>query len=798
MEDFISSAFKISIQPKQNFHYRYLSELKETHGVITGRPHPGVPNLQPQKQNRSQKSVPVDIWPTVTLQLPSEANFDENGNKREFYVLCSLHSCNGSEAFSLSPFLLMAKGTTEANHNFIFCKMNENEDPLQRIWELRDYVIVRIETGNKKNSKVFSNYKQSFEKKRSHYNSLKLPMEIDELLGTLDIDKVESLKRSGTLNVCLGFTVFEKIIATNSYRLYKNTTYSDNIYHGDDLCISKLCNLKGSVTGGLDVTFLMNGNSGHKYNVHMTLYDKTSSQLIWKEVQQIQEKNIHKNCAYSFILPKGPVIEDVDEFKVALEVVVDNSTYKSQPIPFCYVNNKNEDIPPRKRARKEETTDEEVNFTPEEIAEVLLQVLDKHNSEQEMPTNISAQNATVVGTNVLPSVNIELPICENFNENNSQVIWEYSIPLESLQDNNISSSMPIHLNSQYNNPSATSTAGVQQDWETSSTEDLIQLISTLPQPTIPIENPISSKEDNDNSYISRDRIILISTDLTNPDDNIPKNVPQKMTELKKHCASNISSHNGKIMKRASYVIQQIDKYSGNTIFHEAIMDDTTLLTLYRQMKINSKKDQVLKARNKFRQNLLHYACWMNRAKAIKPLVFMGCGLHEQDLNGCTPLHIAIKFDHKECISKFQLVLETPNEYPKNIQNMLVEMFQVHDDLGRTVLHAAVVAELRDLFESMLKFCKLHKVEAWNYGLLSNGDTVVHLIAKNSVVILAPLVREYIPGYLNLENYAGETVQDIPDLTMEVRQALLIPDVFKEALNEVDELDEYLSDEDEFD
>lgn len=158
----------VEIQPKQNFHFRYESEIERqgnSHGILKGQ------------QGR---------YPKIELRLPEEKKYSE------FFVLCSLHSFENTKI--LSPHLLMPNGITELNYGFIFEPMQMAEDnPMKRVFELRDYVIVRLKKAM---------YNNSFTNKRAAYERLQLPtLVFEELLGPLNLDNPRQVKDSAKLNV---------------------------------------------------------------------------------------------------------------------------------------------------------------------------------------------------------------------------------------------------------------------------------------------------------------------------------------------------------------------------------------------------------------------------------------------------------------------------------------------------------------------------------------------------------------------------------------------------------------------
>ncbi len=46
--------------------------------------------------------------------------------------------------------------------------------------------------------------------------------------------------------------------------------------------------------------------------------------------------------------------------------------------------------------------------------------------------------------------------------------------------------------------------------------------------------------------------------------------------------------------------------------------------------------------------LLHHACYYGHIQAVKKLIELGANVNASDINGATPMHIAIRRGHTEC------------------------------------------------------------------------------------------------------------------------------------------------------
>ncbi|XP_058981684.1 nuclear factor NF-kappa-B p110 subunit-like [Musca domestica] len=214
---------------------------------------------------------------------------------------------------------------------------------------------------------------------------------------------------------------------------------------------------------------------------------------------------------------------------------------------------------------------------------------------------------------------------------------------------------------------------------------------------------------------------------------------------------------------------------GNTIFHDAVLNASTLLALCNGVKKSTHKDQVLKARNKLRHNLLHHACLHDKSEAIRPLVGMGIALHELDQSGNTPLHLAIVNRRSDCILQIQQLLQKYDAYDEKVLASMVKMTKVYNRQGYTVLHLALLENLPELLGVILEFCQQKQIDVTEYEVLGSGDSLRKLALKTKASTeILKVLEEYVPNYLLIENYAGDTAaatDEIEEISDEMEMKL---------------------------
>lgn len=143
--------------------------------------------------------------------------------------------------------------------------------------------------------------------------------------------------------------------------------------------------------------------------------------------------------------------------------------------------------------------------------------------------------------------------------------------------------------------------------------------------------------------------------------------------------------------------------------------------------------------------------------------------NEKDINGNTPLHIFLdkapmiekllkngadpNVKNDFGVSPYQMMLEEDriSQYPKVLQQMLAFNADLGaaNHLGQTVLHVAARLEMSDTFNSVIDSVEL-KVKD------SNGNNVLHALARTQNVSMILKVIEKAPELLHDENINGRT------------------------------------------
>lgn len=205
--------------------------------------------------------------------------------------------------------------------------------------------------------------------------------------------------------------------------------------------------------------------------------------------------------------------------------------------------------------------------------------------------------------------------------------------------------------------------------------------------------------------------------------------------------------------------------------HHAHLEAQELSSMYEVMH-NFFGEMISRGRNAQRENLLHYICRQNQYNLIESLFVQGCRLDEQDLQGRTPVHVAIERGHHECLLTFVEILRNYSSYNKDLQNGLRRTFQVYNNRGHTILHEAVLKNLKHVVREMLTFCSNIDITLAQNLVLGNGDSLLHLAVRENLLGMAEIVCDLFPELVNCSNYADILPLDIPSsITQGMNQLL---------------------------
>ncbi|XP_013100928.1 E3 ubiquitin-protein ligase HACE1 [Stomoxys calcitrans] len=182
-------------------------------------------------------------------------------------------------------------------------------------------------------------------------------------------------------------------------------------------------------------------------------------------------------------------------------------------------------------------------------------------------------------------------------------------------------------------------------------------------------------------------------------------------------------------------------------------------------------DALMQGRNAQRENLLHYVCRRNQYELFIPLVRQGYHLYEQDIEGRTPIHVAIERSHHECLLSFRKLLQHYDTLHESIQKDLCRTFRPYNDNGYTIIHEAVRRNMQDLVKDILNFCLQNNVQIIDMEVLGCGDSLLHIVVKKNLIEMAKIVCNALPDLKFYENYAGIMPMDLCCITKEMREVL---------------------------
>lgn len=191
---------------------------------------------------------------------------------------------------------------------------------------------------------------------------------------------------------------------------------------------------------------------------------------------------------------------------------------------------------------------------------------------------------------------------------------------------------------------------------------------------------------------------------------------------------------------------------GNSIFHDMVAENE-YTELLKWSKNRNFEDLVITSTNNDGENLLHLACRLKKSDVIHSMVSRGYSIIAQDINGNTPLHVAIIYESSECVDKFQKLFEHMINCPHSIEKFQ-KLFKMYDSRGRTVLHLAVLYNLENLVDVMLKCYESMEIDVFEYEVLGNGYNILHLAKTAKLGNMVNLIMKRLPNACDYTDYAG--------------------------------------------
>lgn len=195
------------------------------------------------------------------------------------------------------------------------------------------------------------------------------------------------------------------------------------------------------------------------------------------------------------------------------------------------------------------------------------------------------------------------------------------------------------------------------------------------------------------------------------------------------------------------------------------------------------KRKMSSAENENNQNILHCAIiYDDDIRIIKKLIEAGCSVTKQDDQGRTPIHLAMMYKRKCCVSffneEFQRIIAYKENHNKDEKEIFLnelklvlnseeikictekclenykKFFEIYNHDGYTILHLAIKLGYIDFVSTMLDFAKMFEINVLDHELLGSGDSILQVALKHSKNDIANIILEKIPESINYPNYSG--------------------------------------------
>ncbi|EDW42933.1 nuclear factor NF-kappa-B p110 subunit [Drosophila sechellia] len=212
--------------------------------------------------------------------------------------------------------------------------------------------------------------------------------------------------------------------------------------------------------------------------------------------------------------------------------------------------------------------------------------------------------------------------------------------------------------------------------------------------------------------------------------------------------------------------------NNDTLLHEVISQKKDTLKLAIQtiqvMNYFKLRELVNSALNADRDSPLHVACQQDRAHYIRPLLGMGCNPNQKNNAGNTPLHVAVKEEHLNCVESFL----------NGVPTVKLDLSLTNDD-GLTPLHMAIRQNKYDVAKKLIS----HDRTSISVANTLDGNNALHMaVLEQSVELLVLILdaqNENLTDILQAQNAAGHTPLELAELKANERVVQLLRKVYSE-------------------
>lgn len=198
--------------------------------------------------------------------------------------------------------------------------------------------------------------------------------------------------------------------------------------------------------------------------------------------------------------------------------------------------------------------------------------------------------------------------------------------------------------------------------------------------------------------------------------------------------------------------------NNDTLLHEVISyrkDNLKLaiktIQVMNHFKLNELADNALNADG---DSALHAACQQDRAHYIRPLLGLGCSPNQQNHVGNTPLHLAVKEEHLNCVDSFL------NGAPIRAGVIELDLTLKNDD-GLTPLHMAIRQNKYDVAKKLIS----HDRSSISVANTKDGNNALHMaVLEQSIELLVLILdaqNQSLANILQARNAAGYTPYSWP-------------------------------------
>ncbi|XP_055688196.1 nuclear factor NF-kappa-B p110 subunit isoform X3 [Lutzomyia longipalpis] len=234
-------------------------------------------------------------------------------------------------------------------------------------------------------------------------------------------------------------------------------------------------------------------------------------------------------------------------------------------------------------------------------------------------------------------------------------------------------------------------------------------------------------------------------------------IPKDNVSIYETILSIVRQYGNTVPIKVENIVQHLlmdSKRVGENLLHWAIRENggkvKNILEIVHKFNLNDYLDVV----NAKGENCLHITCALDKAEYIRPLINLGANPNARDINGNTPLHVAVAEGRYICLSR---IIDRTNYTPKSKALDI----NLANHQGMTALHLAVKNHDLEATRRLVEAGASVKMAEHKHG-----NSILHIAVSECAVDIVKFLLQKANVQVNQTNSSGYTALHLACATTE--------------------------------